>query len=111
MFHPVSLQLRRFVLAALALLPLAVAPNAHAQFVSTQRSVGGVWIDTEGALATSQVDQTQKLRELMHKALGQAPGDLNQFNPLRKISLRQLEAALIEHQDGKRPMPIEMRYL
>jgi hypothetical protein len=90
---------------------LAAPVTANAQFVSTQRSVGGVWIDTDGALSSSQIDQTNKLRELMNKALGQAPGDLAKFNPLRKISLRQLEAALLEHQQSDTPMPIEMRYL
>src|SRR5688500_12262299 len=89
-------------------LPFVSALPASAQILTPQRSVAGVWIDTEGAVSSAEVDQTKKLRELMQKALGEGSGELNQFTPVRKVSLRKLEEAIIAHQDKKAPLPAEM---
>src|SRR5205823_3419059 len=65
------------------------------------QSVGGIYIDAEGVVTNSSIDQTNQLREIMIRALQEVPGDLNQPNELRKISLKGLEAALAEHVGGK----------
>src|SRR5690348_4561518 len=88
---------RAAVVASLALVWLvSSAPQAQAQFV--QRSVAGVWIDAEGLLRNPQIDERNELKRVMEQSLQQAPGDMKAHTELRKISLRQHEAALAENQ-------------
>lgn len=74
-------------------------------------AVGGVAIDANGVLNNIEVDQLNRLRGTWAKALKQAPGDINEPSELRKVSLRRLEAAIIQHLAEKKPLPDEVRLL
>ena len=86
---------------ALMALWLSAPPDASAQFVAQQ--VGGVSIDAHGVV-------TNQLKQQREQALRPVPGDLKAA-ALRKISLRQLEAAIAEHRAGGTPLSDDMRYL
>lgn len=83
--------------------------TATAQFV--QRQVGGVAIDADGVLKNLSVDQQLAVRREQELALRAIPGDLASPADMRKISLRQLEAAIAEHRKQGTPLPDEIRYL
>jgi len=88
---------------------LATAATAPAQVIEQQ--VAGVWIDADGILRNIERDEMHKLRELMRSSLKEVPGELNQATPLRKISLRRLEAAIDEATRSGGKLSDEMRYL
>src|ERR1700678_1925792 len=85
------------------------SPRVQAQFV--QRQVGGVWIDADGVLKNQTIDQTGALRREMEQALRAVPGDMAAHTDLRKISLRQLEAAIAASRQAGARLPDEIRYL
>jgi hypothetical protein len=93
------------VLAALGMLSLE---PAQAQFV--QQQVGGVSIDARGVVTKVRVDEFNELKRHREQAFQPVPGDLKAA-ALRKVSLRQLEAAITEHRDHGTPISDEMRYL
>ena len=100
---------RRSALAAgVAALWLASLPQAHGQFV--QQQVGGVSIDARGVVTNVRVDELNELKQVREQALKPVPGDLKR-QALRKISLRQLEAAIDEHRKNGSPLADDMRYL
>jgi hypothetical protein len=87
----------------------AWSATLQAQFV--QRQVGGVSIDADGVLKNLTVDQLLAVRREQELALRDVPGDMVGHTEMRKISLRQLEAAIVEHRKQGRPLPDEIRYL
>ncbi len=97
------------VIAALALAAIAALPEAHAQFVSQQ--VGGVAIDAQGVVTKVRVDQHGDLMRFRQAAFQTVPDDLAKNSPMRKVSLRQLEAAIAELRDTGKPLSDEIRYL
>lgn len=74
-------------------------------------SVGGVRIDASGAIERLQVDELNRLRSRWEAALGKADADMQQPNPLRKVSLRKLEAALAKHLNDGSPIPDDLKLL
>jgi hypothetical protein len=74
-------------------------------------AVGGVSINPQGVLENSQPDVLRNLRDVRQLALKKLPGDLNAPNVMRKVSLRQLQSALLEHRKNLTPPPGEMRIL
>ncbi len=76
-----------------------------------QQSVGGVFVDSKGVVANVSLDEQRQLAEARAKALAPATGEMKDRTELRKISLRQLEAALATQLQNKEPIPDEMRYL
>lgn len=74
-------------------------------------AVGGVSIDANGVLADPTLDEVGELRKLRSAAIADMPAELNDPSPLRKISLRRLEAAIQSHLEAKTPIPNEMRVL
>ncbi len=76
-----------------------------------QQSVGGVFVDAKGVVANVSLDEQRQLAEARAKALAPAKGEMQDRTELRKISLRQLEAALATQLQNKQPIPDEMRYL
>ncbi len=102
----------------LALLPaicaaaavIASASGAWAQYGAI-RQVGGVWINAEGLLRNIETDETDQLRALREKALEPLPGGLQAACPLRKISLRRLEAAITAQLETGKPLADDIRYL
>ncbi|MEX0678268.1 MAG: DUF1598 domain-containing protein [Pirellulales bacterium] len=102
-------QARRFVLAtALAAASLYGLQPAQAQFVNQQ--VGGVSIDARGVLSKIRVDELDQLKHHRQAAFMAVPGELKDAG-LRKVSLRELEAAIEEHQKNGTPISDDIRYL
>ncbi len=106
-FHvSVAVAGRRFLVAAML---LALAPGlARAQFV--QQQVGGVSIDARGVVNNVRIDELNELKRERQRAMRAVPGELKGA-AMRKISLRQLEAAIAEHRKGGTPLSDDMRYL
>ncbi|MBI3837988.1 MAG: DUF1598 domain-containing protein, partial [Planctomycetia bacterium] len=88
---------------------LTYSTQAQGQFVVRQQ-VGGVSIDARGMVTNVRVDELNELKQLREQAFKPVPGDLKR-QALRKISLRQLEAAIAEHRKNAAPLSDEMRYL
>lgn len=87
-----------------------------------QNNVGGVFVDAEGMLQNAEHDALGKLAQLRRKLLAETPSDLAAPAELRKVSLKQLEAAIAAHlensadakDDAQRDaatLPDEIRYL
>jgi hypothetical protein len=94
---------------AIAVFALACwAASAQAQFVTQQ--VGGVSIDARGVVTNVRLDELNELKRVRQQALQPVPGDLK-VAALRKVSLRQLEAAIQQHHAKGTPLPDEIRYL
>ncbi len=87
---------------------LASLGIARAQFVTQQ--VGGVSIDANGIVQKVRVDEVGELLKVRTAAL-QPVGDDLQKAGLRKVSLRQLEAAIAEHHKNGTPLTDDMIYL
>ncbi len=91
------------------LLIWGIAPHsAQAQFLNQQ--VGGVSIDARGVVTNVSVDELNRLKREREEAIRPVPGDLK-IAGLRKVSLRQLEAAIAEHRKDGTPITDAMRYL
>ena len=96
----------------LTLALVAVVSAASAQVLQTnQRSVGGISIDTNGLLQNATRDDVGALSKLRLEALDRIPADLNAATPLRKVSLRRLEAAIAESQKTGKELPSAIKYL
>ena len=75
-------------------------------------AVGGVSINAEGVLSEPTVAATNGLRQFVAERLQDVPEEMDAKVSLRKISLRQLEAALqnsVDNDLGK--LPDNVRYL
>lgn len=79
--------------------------------INAGSAVGGIAIDPSGVLSNADVDATGELRKIRHEMLSQVPSDLDKPSELRKISLRQLEAAIDEHVKAGTPLPEEILLL
>ena len=92
----------------LSLLPAA----AWAQNWGTQRAVGGIIVDPNGAVRLPTVSERQEmLTQVREQAAKNAP-ELNARTELRKVSLRALEAALTDLLAGNQErLPDEVIYL
>lgn len=112
--------MRRLYRLCIALSCVSVAWMTLASTVQAQvgigngfiaRGVGGVAIDANGALAAAEVDDLRKLAELRLRVMEAAPGDLQEPNELRKVSLRGLEEALSQAVSSKQPIATEIALL
>lgn len=114
--------------AVLVLLFVCAAPNVHgAQGISSgglkpfviavipvvgrSGAVGGVAIDARGVLDRGTRETTSQLRRAWLAAMIPAQGDMARASSLRKISLRRLEAAIVDCRGQNKPLPLEMRFL
>ena len=93
----------------LAIVVWIVPQRATAQFLNQQ--VGGVSIDARGIVTNVQIDELNRLKRERAEALQPVPGDLKARVEMRKVSLRQLEAAIAEHRTNGTPISDDMRYL
>lgn len=112
MIRTVSLlSTKTLLLLAIAALALPTAAMAgHQSFRSN--AVGGISIDAQGVIGLASVDSQRMLRAEMLKALAKAPGDLNAPVPMRKVSLRGLNAAIKDAQENNLGvLPDEVKYL
>lgn len=77
-----------------------------------RRAVGGVSISPEGILDIAAKDDLLALRRHNEQAIQPAPAELEQGNGLRKISLRQLEAAIEQaRKENRSTLPESIRFL
>jgi hypothetical protein len=108
-FQAIGVTLVWFAMAALG-------GVAHGQTTATSTTaivgaVGGVSIDTDGVLRNARADQLGMLSKLRLESLEKIPAELDPAAPLRKISLRRLEAALESCARNNRPIPDAIKYL
>jgi hypothetical protein len=103
-----TLTIARLAAPALAVWALLALPRAEAQFINQQ--VGGVAIDATGVLTKIQTDQLNDLKRHREAAFMAVPGELKD-QALRKVSLKQLEAAIAERRTNGTPLTDDMRYL
>ena len=103
-----SLPKRLFVAAIFLACGLVSLNQARGQFI--QQQVGGVSIDARGVVSNVKVDELNELKRERQQALRPVPGDLKGI-AMRKVSLRQLEAAIAEYRKNGTPISDEMRYL
>ena len=73
--------------------------------------VGGVAIDANGALSTAPKSAMEAVGKELAKLLEPIPADLNEKTPIRKVSLKKLEAEMRQIIDKKGEFPDAMRYL
>jgi len=90
---------------------MVLAASAHAQVFERSRAVGGVAIDPSGLLDNARIDDLGTLARLRAESLDQVPAELSAPVPLRKVSLRRLEAAIAECRQSGRELPDEIKYL
>jgi hypothetical protein len=94
----------------------AAAVVGHGQATTTTSiiqtsAVGGVSIDTDGLLNTARTDDLGILAKVRKQSLDTILGDLNDAVPMRKVSLRRLDAALEDCATSNKPMPDATKYL
>lgn len=91
---------------------VAVCTVKTAGGIFRNASVGGVSIDADGVLSEPTVKAISGLRETVANEMESVPDEMDSKVTLRKISLRQLEAALHQsiHSDLGR-LPDEIKYL
>lgn len=79
--------------------------------VPGRNGVGGVLIDAKGTLDRVDVDWGDKLRQVRLEAMQPVPDALGRQVPLRKISLRRIEAAILAAGKNKQPLPDAVQFL
>src|ERR1700684_1885664 len=71
-------------------------------FVSfSSQAVGGISIDAQGIVSNVEIADLKHFRKARDAAAREIPQALNDPAPLRKISLRKLEAAIAKHLKDK----------
>jgi hypothetical protein len=75
------------------------------------RAVGGVAIDPNGLLQNAALDDLGELNKLRLQSMQQIPSQLGKKVPMRKVSLRGLEAAISISNRNHKPLPDAVRYL
>ncbi len=73
--------------------------------------VGGVDVDAEGVLNRVQTTPSTRLDEVRSKALLGVSKDLHRSSPMRKVSLRRLEAEIAKHVASQEPPSSDLLYL
>jgi len=108
-----------FTCAAALVLAILSASTASAQHnvnvnggFFSNRAVGGVAISPDGVLKNAEIADLRGLRKAIEEGSSKASSEMNQPVELRKISLKQLDAALqAVRESGKEMMPDELRFL
>ena len=75
------------------------------------RAVGGISINADGLLDNASVDALGELALARSRALEKVPADLMTPVPLRKVSLRKLEAAIEQCLKQNKPLPDDIKFL
>ncbi len=75
------------------------------------QAVGGVSIQANGLLDNASTDTLGKLSRMRLQSVHRAPDDLREATPLRKVSLRQLDAALAAKLKQRQPLSEELLFL
>ena len=110
----IAASLRLGLLAAVAAAVLAVGSTLRAQVVdgSVVEAVGGISINPKGVLDNVNLDeQGDMIRDRAKGALDKIPAVFGEAAELRKVSLRQLEAAVEEFKKTGKPLPQDVKFL
>lgn len=101
-------RLTRFF-AGLSIALLCVATTLHAGIGGVgRRSVGGVMIDGKGVVRAATIEEQKELGNLVKEMTAPAAGDLAAAADMRMISLKGLQAAIVESkQTGSIPDEVE----
>lgn len=91
--------------------PVARQPRSRGCFFGRMQSVGGVAIAPDGAVKQAGEADIEQLQRAREQTLDDVPADLARPSPLRKISLRQLEAAIAAVRERAQPLDDSMRVL
>lgn len=94
----------------LAWLVTSSAMGQTATSAASPTAIGSILVDDQGALTLATAAQVAERCQALKRSIPEAPGPLNQASPLRRISLRRLEAALTAVSDGQ-DLPTEMSLL
>ena len=73
--------------------------------------VGGVFVDPDGLCAEASRKEMQEIGRTLARLLEPIPDDLNRPTPIRKISLRKLDAAIRDTIERRAEFPDSIRYL
>jgi len=98
------------MLGVVAIAGATYAPGQDLE-LRESRSVGGIYTDAQGQLRNAQVDELGRLARLRAAGLAPIPAELGAAAPMRKVSLKGLEAAIREAVEAGRELPDEVRYL
>lgn len=79
--------------------------------IGPRGAVGGVLVDAEGVVARAEIEEEGRVRAAWQSAMRPLPPELSRTSPLRKVSLRRLEAALVAQVAKKEPPTLEMNCL
>ena len=91
--------------------PVAPMRQSGGCLLGGGQGVGGIAIDPSGTLTNAVLGDTKKLHDLRAQVLKDVPGDIKAPAPLRKISLRRLEAAIAKSKKSGDPLADEIRLL
>jgi len=98
--------------AALMMAPLSGLLEGAFQVLRGGGSVGGVSIDASGIVREPEIDTTKQFLDDLRKAVKEAPSALAAPVPMRKVSLRGLEAAIQDAQTNEfGRLPDEVQFL
>lgn len=101
---------RSFVRFGLFVLLCGWVTTCHAQFFRTG-AVGGVKVDVDGVVSNAEIGELEDLQAAWEKGLQEVPADLEAWNELRFVSLRQLETLIAETRTQGKPLPDTVRFL
>ncbi len=76
-----------------------------------QPAVGGIWIKSDGLIENAGVETLGKLRAERARLLKSTPADLHAAAPLRKVSLRGLNDAILTALRSGKALPDEVFFL
>lgn len=86
-------------------------PIGGGGYYQNQRQVGGISIKADGLIENAGVDVQGKLSHLRAQVQRNVPAALSEPAPLRKISLRRLEAEIAAQLKTKKPLADEVVFL
>ncbi|MDA7951612.1 MAG: DUF1598 domain-containing protein [Pirellulaceae bacterium] len=85
--------------------------TTNTTFVLDRNTIGGISIDVHGVLGKTTTARQKALKRLLTKSLAPIDGNLDQLTPVRKVSLKRLEALLADAVAKNQPIPDEVKYL
>ena len=109
---PTRVAHRERLIAVALLLACGWCSVVEAQIgVGFRQAVGGVYVDARGVVKNVERDGFNKLREMMLRQMQKVDREVAQSTELRKVSLRQFQAAIAETSAAGKDIPDEIRYL
>ena len=100
------------VVGWMSLILVAIVADVHAGRLFRSGAVGGIAIDAQGVVTEATPESRQRLRDEMIRVMEQPAKGMARSVPLRKVSLRGIEAAIQQALDNNlETIPDEVRYL